>query len=1050
MSVLSGSPILVGFCEECDLTVLVMRQQLARLRRNPRQPQLVAEVARLLHSLHGTAEMLRLDRLGRIADLQEQYWTRLSLQPNCSAADLQLATELFELLVVHLDDLKQQDREPEEWLETARALVQRDATEEPIDDLSIEEAIPPAPVPELLIDSTLEQNEPVAVPGTGNPRPADWCRYDLATISPDHLSLFRNEAEDHLQRIQNALAEAKANDDSFPIALQILRRSVHSLKGSAGAIGLRTASRWAHKLEDLLEAIGRPQQIRESADLNLLQRGIDLLQDLIFRPETLPDVAEAVSQLMSSPAWPGSPVKEISVSERVSATEPLSAEEAETVAVAVAAMRATAADADAAEIETAGDAVVSGATPRPDQTSADKVASPQQAVRAGTTPDSDSERVRVSRAQLDALLELNGDWLMTRSTLQQRLQQLQQQLQLLNGSCTQFRRLTQDLSAAPQLSHPAGSRAWSDPSFRQRDLLRITAARRTAPVTRFTASRIDSEFDPLEMDQYNDLHLLSRGLTESTADITAVAADLGQLLQEVGSLLGEQDRLARESQQHLMQMRLVSFDRLKLRLERAVREAVHSQQKQVAFEFIADGVELEKTLLDAVTDPLLHLVRNAVDHGIETAPERVAAGKASIGRVCVAAAFEGAQVVITITDDGRGLDLNRIRQTAVQRGLFSAEDAARLRDDEATELIFRTGFSTATRVSELSGRGVGLDIVAHQVERQGGQVVTVNHPGQGCGFVLRLPLKMTTTRALLVEAAGALFAIPQPAAIQVLRSEPSELQQTPHGLAIGLGDRSLRADWLHDSLCLPRSDSAQRTVYGVVLQAGSQHLVTLVDRIHGAREIVVKPAGACLPRVPGLMGATLLGDGTVVPILDPSALVQSGLLSQRSGPLGVRADAAEIGLAVQNETDATAPAERTGPPLIAIVDDSISVRKVTSRRLTAAGYRVLEAVDGVQAMQFVNQQGAQPDLWILDVEMPRMDGFELLATLRQRESSRLVPIVMSTSRGGEKHRQKAFELGANAYLVKPATEDELIETVKEWLAASIGTEASAIGAGVSR
>jgi chemosensory pili system protein ChpA (sensor histidine kinase/response regulator) len=522
-------------------------------------------------------------------------------------------------------------------------------------------------------------------------------------------------------------------------------------------------------------------------------------------------------------------------------------------------------------------------------------------------------------------------------------------------------------------------------------------------------------FDELEFDRYTEFHLLSRELAETTSDIRTVGNELGTLIGDFDSVLNRQRRLSSEIQDKLMRMRMVPLVTLATRLHRAVRVVARQQGKLVDLVLEGEDIELDKTVLEEMADPLLHLLRNAVDHGIEPPALRRVIGKPERGQIRLRAYHEGNQVVIQISDDGAGLEPQILRSTAIRGGYVSEADAPHLSDEELTSLIFVPGFSTASEVSEVSGRGVGLDIVRSQVHKLKGTVTPNSAPGRGMAFTIRLPMTLAVTRALLVSAHNETFAIPLSAVTQILRLEREEIERVGQEPVVRVGGQVYPMLHLGQVLNLkqPADETVQRQPV-LIVNAGAQKIALVVDHLVEGREIVIKTLGNHLRRIHGVTGATLMGDGSVVLILNPADLV-----SEPAQP-ETRTWAQIQPLAASARRILT----------VMVVDDSVSVRRVISNLIRSAGWQPVAARDGVEALEIIQQSAQQPDLILLDIEMPRMDGYELMSTLQAQEAYRDIPIVILTSRAGEKHRRKAMELGASEYVVKPYQDEVLLSIIR--------------------
>jgi chemosensory pili system protein ChpA (sensor histidine kinase/response regulator) len=465
-----------------------------------------------------------------------------------------------------------------------------------------------------------------------------------------------------------------------------------------------------------------------------------------------------------------------------------------------------------------------------------------------------------------------------------------------------------------------------------------------------------------------------------------------------------------------MRVRMVPLTSIGARIQRTVQVAASQEGKIVDVLIEGQSIELDTTVLNQIVDPLLHLLRNSVSHGIEPPMRRRLLGKPERGTIGVNSNYDGTDVVIEISDDGAGLDPAFLRSTAVKKGYLSGAVAEATTDKEAFALIFLPGFSTASEVSEVSGRGVGMDIVKAAVNKLQGTVTVDSTPGKGTSFTIRLPTTLAVKRALMIKSNGERFAIPFGVVTQILRVGRDEIEHMAHDPVVRVEGKVFPVVRLGEALGLkqPADDTMSRLPV-LIVTVGSDQFALVVDQILEGREIVIKSLGNHLRRIKGVVGATLMGDGSVVPILNPVDLVHRN--GQRS-------------IAPSSVCVPPQPPQPRGNLTIMVVDDSPSVRRVMSNLLKSAGWQPIQAKDGLDALDILNNSSQRPSLILLDVEMPRMDGYELLATLKRHETHREIPVVMITSRTGEKHRLKALELGASEYLSKPYHEDELVGTVR--------------------
>ncbi|MBL8430397.1 MAG: Hpt domain-containing protein [Dechloromonas sp.] len=522
----------------------------------------------------------------------------------------------------------------------------------------------------------------------------------------------------------------------------------------------------------------------------------------------------------------------------------------------------------------------------------------------------------------------------------------------------------------------------------------------------------EGDFDPLELDRFTRFQELTRFMAESVNDVATVQQSLLKNLDDANAAILAQSRLNRSLQHELMSVRMVPFASQTERLYRIVRQSAKEVGKRANLDIVGGQVDIDRSVLDKMLAPIEHMLRNAVTHGIEFRDERLAAGKSEAGEIVVKLSQEGNEIILSLSDDGKGLDVDRIRARAESMGLLQQGQAA----DEKTlfDFIFQPGFSTATEVTQLSGRGVGMDVVKTEVGDIGGRIEINSQPGQGTTFRLYLPLTLAVTQTLLVRVGSHLYAVPSTMIEQV-----KEMKEKALAVVREKGEVEWQGNHypfhflphlLGDTAAMPE---AHRQYWVLLLRSGSQRVAILVDELKGNQEVVVKNIGAQLARVVGIAGATVLGDGKVVLILNPVALASRTIVSSVHTAVPVM---------VPPVVEAV-----VGQPTVMVVDDSLTVRKITSRLLMREGYQVILAKDGVDALEQLVD--VRPDVILSDIEMPRMDGFDLVRNLRADARLRSLPVVMITSRTADKHRNYALEIGANHYLGKPYDEVELLGIV---------------------
>jgi chemosensory pili system protein ChpA (sensor histidine kinase/response regulator) len=531
--------------------------------------------------------------------------------------------------------------------------------------------------------------------------------------------------------------------------------------------------------------------------------------------------------------------------------------------------------------------------------------------------------------------------------------------------------------------------------------------------TQALAAEQNVQFDPLEFDRFTRFQELTRMMAESVNDVATAQHTLLQNLDHADAALTAQARLNREHSQALMNVRMVPFNTLADRLYRIVRQTAKELGKRADLDIIGGQTELDRSVLEKMTGPLEHLLRNAIVHGLETPQQRLAAGKTEIGDISIRIAQEGNEIAIEFADDGAGLDLERIHAKAIAAGLVAADET--VNPEQLTQLIFLPGFSTAEHLTAVAGRGVGMDVVKSETASLGGRIRVDSVAGQGSRFHIYLPLTLAVTQAVLVRSGSRQYAIPSSMIAQVRELKPEAIASIR---AEGATDwLSLSYPWRYLPSLLGQANAQPepaRRHWLLLLRAGEQRVALEVDGLLGNQEVVVKNTGPQLARVVGIAGATVLGDGEIVLILNPVAL------AGRATPIAPMATTT----AATPAGPASGVAAVSHAATVMIVDDSLTVRKITSRLLAREGYHVLMAKDGVDALEQLLD--VKPDVMLVDIEMPRMDGFDLARNVRADERLRKVPIIMITSRIADKHRKYAQEIGVNNYLGKPYDEDELL------------------------
>ncbi|MHB1058658.1 MAG: Hpt domain-containing protein [Rhodanobacter sp.] len=795
--------------------------------------------------------------------------------------------------------------------------------------------------------------------------PAQEPHYALAgsgQIDADLLEVFIDEAREILDHADGVLAQWHAEPGSLAHVPE-LQRDLHTLKGGARIAGLVPVGDLTHAIETLLE-----KPIRDASKtgplITALEASFDQLHALV----------QQVSQGQATD-YPQAMIEHLlMLAGETTLTDDM------------------ASDAAAMPAQASIPAMPQPMAP----VAADGLELPELMPEVDEEVRSSQEQIRVRADLLDSLVNHAGEVAIYRSRLEQQVAGYRFNLVELEQTVSRLRSQLRMLEIETEAQIIA----------------RFQREHREAGLT---------VFDPLELDRYSQLQQYSRALAESVSDLVSIQNMLDELTRQAETLLIQQSRVSTELQDGLLRTRMLPFDTMVPNLRRTLRQAAQEQGKNA--QLYVDGAhgEMDRNLLDRIKAPFEHMLRNAIAHGIETPAERRKAGKPAEGSVHITVAREATEVVVRVSDDGRGLNREAIRKRGIERGLLRAE--TKPTDNQLLSLITQPGFSTASKVTQLAGRGVGMDVVANEIKQLGGSLSIESEEGQGSTFILRLPFTLAVTQAILVRIGEATFAIPMTSVQGVARVNPDDLaallaEDEP---SFQYGNEAYGIHDLAELLGLPPGLPAEDEQQPLLLtRAGDLRAAIRIDAVLGSREIVVKSVGPQISSVPGLLGATIMGDGSVLIILDLAPLVRHGIIrrDQRLAE-GLSAIQAPVIEEVQVR------------PLVMVVDDSITMRKVTSRVLERHEYEVSTAKDGVDAVEKLHER--VPDLMLLDIEMPRMDGYELATHMKADPRLRDVPIIMITSRSGDKHRQRAFDIGVDRYLGKPYQEAELLVQIAEVL-----------------
>jgi chemosensory pili system protein ChpA (sensor histidine kinase/response regulator) len=810
-------------------------------------------------------------------------------------------------------------------------------------------------------------------------------------VGEEILEFFQPEAEEHLQIVSDCLISLEGNNN--PEEINRLFRAIHTVKGSAAQVGLKRLGAIAHRVEDLIGRL-RDGEIEPSpAVVDICLESVDVLKKALHKQWA--DEAEmraSVDSLLG----------------RIAEFAPLEAEEAE------------GSEQPPAGIDTQSGALLTA----PAEPSSRKAA--KQAASG-----SSAKSVRIALERLDRMMNTVGELVINRTRMVGRIAELEKLVDTLSFSKERLQGKVNEFQEKYEFNRISSSRLagpWNS----------ATTSQRLASAAAGENSFFD-EFSELEMDRYDDFNILSRSMAEISADVNEVLTQLEGYISRVEGDIDEFTKLAHHLQDEFTAARMVPIGTLYSRLSRAVRDAAQSAGKQVQLNFVGNETELDNNIIQQISDPLVHLVRNSVAHGIESAEIRAAAGKPEAGIVSLRAYHRGNHIYIEVEDDGGGIDYGRVKQSAIERSLVSLETAERLTERDLREMLFHPGFSTAPAKTELAGRGVGLDVVRANLNSLNGEVEIQSTPGQGTKFTLKVPLTLIISPALFVRCAGFSFALPLGVVEEIRRLRADEIEDVGGKLLTKVRDVVTEVVRLDVYLGLPPLEPINGYFRMVVANTGNRQIGLVVEEVIGKDEIVIKSLGEYLRRVKLFPGTTIAPDGSLILLIDLNRMVAVEPTERRT--IQASASAARIfapgSEAVARGTIPTDAIDRVEHErVIVVADDSISVRKFVGRMLEKNGYRVKLAADGLEAAELVAQHGCH--LVITDLEMPRMTGYELMVQLRQSPATRRIPVMVVTSRAGAKHRDRAIKEGAASFLTKPVQEDQLIAAVEQL----IGTEAT--------
>ncbi|WP_372964164.1 Hpt domain-containing protein [Marinobacter sp.] len=1043
---------------------------------DPSDRGVAAELQRDVHTLKGGARMAGVDAIGDLTHVLEDLFEKVA------EGQLEASSSMMDLLFACHDQLAQMV----EQVATQKPCPAARQLEEQVKAILKGESLPEAeePIPEQ------EQSE--TVQDISEESEADSQEVLPTSADDDILSIFLDEGLEIHDSITETLNQWREDPEELTTVIA-LRQELHTLKGGARLSDVDAvadlAEAWAHALDEVVSGSKRPETALALSDralasfktmLGAIEEGrkpeldfslIDSLsqteeqvtethQQVSEQPDTgsveavdpevleifLEEASEIMDQLEQVLAdWHKEPANQHFNQEAQRAMHTLKGgarlsqlsglgDKAHTFETLLIDLGSTAPTEEqwqeiarhhdgiiamVADVRTryeqgsalpqpepaqsAGEPVAEVADTMPEpKAPAQPAAQPQKPVRkpsrsrgnrAAEAQRAAQETIRVSAPLLDELVNLAGETSITRGRLEQQSSDFSHTLDEMAATIERLREQLRrmEIETETQILFRAEQEHGAD---------------------------YGDDFDPLEMDRYSSIQQLSRALTESSSDLADLRETLADRVRDTETLLVQQSRINTELQEGLMKTRMIPFSSTVPRLRRIVRQISGELGKKVEFDVRNAEGEMDRTILERMVAPLEHMLRNALDHGIETPEERQQAGKPVTGEVTLSLTREGGDVVLRMIDDGKGIPSDVIRDKAIRQGLMRADEA--LSEREILQFILQPGFSTAQKVTQISGRGVGMDVVASEIKQLGGSLDIDSTFGHGTTFTVRLPFTVSVNRALMVSTGEDFYAIPLNTIEGIVRVSTYELEEyyKPDAPMYEYAGQQYRLQYLGNLLNSdhhPKLQGQALPLPVILVRGAEQPLALQVDQLMGSREIVVKSLGPQFSTVRGVSGATILGDGNVVVILDLPAMIRSDILSDRQRLASLAKDRGSKRYEEQVTT-------------VMVVDDSVTVRKVTSRLLERNGMEVITAKDGLDAV--AQLQDHRPDVILLDIEMPRMDGFEVASFVRHDESLKDTPICMITSRTGEKHRERALAIGVNEYLGKPFQESVLLETIK--------------------
>jgi len=968
--------VLSYFAPEAEEYLNTIQNLLQRLVSNSQDQDLIHQLYRVSHTLKGSAYTVGFQVVGDIAHPIETCMIAVRENRALITAGwipcLQQAVSLIRVLMRR--DPAHLDQLRRDYPSVKDALGRLETGLPESDTRSFDApSIQREPVSEITQPAvTVLRDDPLAVPtSTYHELSED---YLMPNLDPEVISYFAPEAQEYLENLEGLLLRLE-KEAANPEIIHQLFRTAHTLKGSAFTVGFQSIGDLTHHIEDFMGAVREGRLHVLPGHTDLLLRAIDVMRTLMRRDSsslarTRERFAASMEEVKQLEQMPHGPEPDVQV---------LAQHAAETA-----------------------------------------IPEPARAAETDTTKISDArtpeerEVIRVSRDRLERLLNLVGELVIDRGRLEQRLRVLEQ--------------LSRQVSANKNRLIDAVHSFEEKHTFSFQPMPSAT----TSPVPNVLPGL--SDFGSLEFDKYDDFNILARRISEVTADIAESMSQLSGSIRRAQDDMGQLQQLILGMRDEIARARMVPIGTPFTRFRRAAREMARTTGKEVNLVTSGEHTEIDTGVVERLVDPLVHLVRNAVYHGIEPTAVRVSHGKPAMGTVYLHAAHRGNSVIIEVEDDGAGLDLHRIKAKAVRLGLVRQNVADSLPESEIIKFIFLPGFSTAESVGDQAGRGVGLDVVKRVIETMNGHIEVESVSGQGTKFTMNLPLTLLIATALLVRINTERYAIPLPSVREVTMPSGTSLQRMGDRSILQIGEDAIEVHPL-SQLLRRETGVVDSTTPVVIVRTATGPLGCAVDELLGRQEIVIKSLGSLKPFERSVFGgATIDPEGRVILVLDVSRLTAREY--QNVLPVS---ESATPQVQIEGPTDSVVELESSSKhaPLL-LIDDSLSIRKFVGRMLESAGYIVETAVDGEEGLRKASAQSYR--LIITDLEMPKLNGFEVIQALRGRAQTQATPILVMTTRAGEKHRQMAINVGASGYIAKPVEERALIQEIQRWIGSESGVK----------